>query len=65
MIEHNITEYITFLKIEKGLSTASIDSYKQDLKHYLHFLESNNIKNVDDIDSNTLILFLKSLREKE
>ena len=64
MIEHNITEYITFLKIEKGLSTASIDSYKQDLKHYLHFLESNNIKNVDDIDSNTLILFLKSLREK-
>ncbi|MFD2829381.1 site-specific tyrosine recombinase XerD [Corticicoccus populi] len=63
-MEHNITEYITFLKIEKGLSTASIDSYKQDLKHYLHFLESNNIKNVDDIDSNTLILFLKSLREK-
>lgn len=64
MIENNISEYITFLKIEKGLSPASIDSYKQDLKHYSAFLETKSIKNLDDIDSNILVSFLKSLRDK-
>lgn len=64
MIERSVSEYITFLKIEKGLSSASIESYKQDLKHYLNYLEDNNITRADEITTEVIVSFLKSLRDK-
>lgn len=64
MIERSVSEYITFLKIEKGLSHASIESYKQDLKHYLNYLEDNDITKVDDINTEVIVSFLKSLRDR-
>lgn len=64
MIERSVSEYITFLKIERGLSPASIESYKQDLKHYLNYLEDNNITRVDNITTEVIVSFLKSLKDK-
>lgn len=64
MIERSIEEYITFLKIEKGLSQASIDSYTQDLRHYSNYLNDHKFNNIEDVNTEILIAFLKSLKEK-
>ena len=37
------TDYITYLKIEKGLAKNSIDSYSLDVKKLLLFLEDHQI----------------------
>ena len=34
-----LKDYITFLRIEKNLSSNTIEAYQRDLKRYLHFLE--------------------------
>jgi len=37
------TDYITYLKIEKGLAKNSIDSYGRDVKKLISYLEDNSI----------------------
>ncbi|CAM4146082.1 site-specific tyrosine recombinase XerD [Lacicoccus alkaliphilus] len=64
MIDKHIDEYITFLKIEKGLSPASLSSYKQDLKHYLSYLDELGVKSLEKVDTDMLISFIKHLNEK-
>lgn len=64
MIDIYVDEYITFLKIEKGLSTASLSSYRQDLKHYSNYLEEQGIPSLDKVDTEVLVQFIKFLKEK-
>lgn len=64
MIDVYIDEYITFLKIEKGLSAASLSSYRQDLKHYSNYLADRDIPSLDKVDTEVLIQFIKFLTEK-
>ncbi|WP_462422278.1 site-specific tyrosine recombinase XerD [Salinicoccus sp. Marseille-QA3877] len=59
-----VDEYITFLKIEKGLSAASLNSYRQDLKHYSNYLADEEITSLDKVDTELLIQFIKFLSEK-
>ncbi|WP_020008368.1 site-specific tyrosine recombinase XerD [Salinicoccus albus] len=61
--ERHMDEYLLFLSVEKGLSQSSIESYSQDLKQYLSFLEDNGVSEYNDIDTELLILFLKVLKE--
>ena len=42
--QHALKDYQLFLKIERGLSKNSIDSYALDLKKLIHYLEENHIK---------------------
>ncbi|WP_072708861.1 site-specific tyrosine recombinase XerD [Lacicoccus alkaliphilus] len=63
-MDKHIDEYITFLKIEKGLSPASLSSYKQDLKHYLSYLDELGVKSLEKVDTDMLISFIKHLNEK-
>ncbi len=39
-----LTDYITYLKIEKGLAKNSIESYSSDVKKLINYLEENEIK---------------------
>ena len=39
-----LQDYSYYLKIERGLSLNSINSYKQDLKKLIVYLEDNSIK---------------------
>jgi integrase/recombinase XerD len=41
--QHAIKDYQLFLKIERGLSKNSIDSYTRDIQKLLRYLEENNI----------------------
>lgn len=41
--QHAIKDYQLFLKIERGLSKNSIDSYTRDIHKLLRYLEENNI----------------------
>lgn len=61
MFKTHIDEYLRYLKIEKGLSDASISSYNQDLKKYSQFLEDQNVTRVDSITAETLVTFLQFL----
>lgn len=38
-----LTDYITFLKIEKGLAKNSIESYSRDVKKLISYLEENEL----------------------
>lgn len=64
MIDVYVDEYITFLKIEKGLSDASLSSYRQDLKHYSNYLSDMEIPSIEKVDTEILIQFIKFLTEK-
>lgn len=41
--EHALYDYQLYLKIERGLSKNTIDSYTRDLTKLIHFLSNNNI----------------------
>lgn len=62
-LERNIDEYLLFLSVEKGLSQASISSYRQDLKQYQRFLEDKTVRDYNAVDTEMIITFLKVLKE--
>lgn len=63
MLDRYIDEYLTYLKIERGLSDASISSYKQDLKQYNQYLIDENVTSVEFITTEILVTFLQFLSE--
>ncbi len=63
MLNRHIDEYLTYLKIERGLSDASISSYKLDLKQYSQYLKDENVTGVEDITTEILVAFLQFLSE--
>lgn len=63
MIE-GIEEYIHHLKVERGLSKNSIESYSRDLSQYLAFLEKEGVKNWQDVDRHYVLAFLKQLNDE-
>ena len=52
-----VQEYLDYIKIERGLSKNTLQSYKHDLSIYVEFLANENITNVDAVDSLTISLF--------
>lgn len=42
--QHAIKDYQLFLKIERGLSQNTIDSYTRDIQKLINYLETNNLK---------------------
>lgn len=61
MLNRYIDEYLTYLNIERGLSDASISSYKQDLKQYSQYLTDENVTSVEQITAEILVTFLQFL----
>jgi integrase/recombinase XerD len=56
--------YLDFLIIEKGLSENSLMSYSADLAQYITFLEKNNIKDLNDVDTAVIFAWLIDLAKK-
>jgi integrase/recombinase XerD len=56
-MEEEIKEYLDYVMIEKKLSKNTIDSYKEDLKHYINYIN----KDVRNISKEDIIKFIKKL----
>jgi integrase/recombinase XerD len=57
-VEEEIKEYLEYVMIEKKLSKNTVDSYEEDLKHYL---ELN--KSIKDITREEIVELIKSLED--
>lgn len=61
-MEELIQEYIAYLKIERGLSENTQESYQRDLMQYLNFLKEKNISTFDEVDRFLVMDFLNHLK---
>jgi integrase/recombinase XerD len=58
-----IAEYLSFLKIEKGLQSNTLTAYEHDLKRYLSFLKhTRSIERAEVIDVHHIEEFLQELK---
>jgi integrase/recombinase XerD len=58
--EHNIKDFVSFLKIEKGLAENSIEAYKNDVKKLYEFASSAKLE-ISDIKYSHLKEFIQEL----
>jgi integrase/recombinase XerD len=57
-----LTDYISYLKIEKGLAKNSVDSYGRDVKKLIRYLEENDINTTPIIiEEDTIQAFIYSV----
>ncbi len=57
----NLSEYLEFLDVEKGLSVNTIEAYRRDLSEFISYCEISGIEDVNSVsrtDINTFILKL-------
>ncbi len=63
--QNAITDYSHYLKIERGLSQNSINSYNQDAKKLIIYLEENNIEvSPVKMDSDTIQQFIYTIAKE-
>jgi integrase/recombinase XerD len=65
MFDELLDRYINFLRVEKGLSPNTLESYSRDLVGYLQFLEARGITSVLQTQTDTLYEYLKKLRARD
>lgn len=58
--EHYITDFVSYLKIEKGLAENSVEAYLNDVKKLRDFAEASKLAPVD-IKHNDLVQFITEL----
>lgn len=66
VFETELRQYLQFIRLEKGLSENSVDSYKNDLHRYLLFVQNNlGIKNLSGVALNHIEAYLQELTDLE
>ncbi len=60
-----LNEYIVFLRVEKGLSKNSQNSYNIDLKRFIKFLENYSIDDYDSLESDMIVKYFALLKSLE
>jgi integrase/recombinase XerD len=60
-----LDQYINFIKIEKGLSPNTIESYSHDLRRLCEFLEQKKIASLNNVEESHILAFLIFLHKHE
>lgn len=63
MFDDLIDEFSRYLLIDQGKAENTIKSYRQDLTKFTNFLEKQSMTNIEEVDQQTIRLFLAYLRE--
>lgn len=63
-MNEQVTDYLHYLLIERGLSSNTRKSYQRDLEQYLFFLHKKKLTNWQDVDRFTIIAFLQYLQDE-
>ncbi|MCD5001118.1 site-specific tyrosine recombinase XerD [Enterococcus saccharolyticus] len=63
-MEEQITDYLHFLTIERGLSQNTRKSYERDLERYLTFLKEQKVTEWQAVDRFIVVQFLQLLQEE-
>ncbi|MGI6033844.1 MAG: site-specific tyrosine recombinase XerD, partial [Coriobacteriales bacterium] len=60
-----LDEYLMYLAVERGLSSATIESYGRDLRDYLSYLYSHGANALEDITRDMVTGYLSDLRSRQ
>ncbi|RKD27860.1 integrase/recombinase XerD [Caminicella sporogenes DSM 14501] len=59
-----LSEFITYLEIEKGLSDNTLESYKRDLKQFADYLKEKGKATYQEANKTTIITYLLYLQKR-
>lgn len=58
----HLTDFISYITSEKGLSPHTVEAYRRDLTHFLAFIEKRSAASITDISPEDLVAFLSYLK---
>jgi len=64
-MDEQVTDYLHYLLIERGLSSNTRKSYQRDLEQYLAFLHKKEIRDWQNVDRYTIVSFLQFLQNEK
>lgn len=64
MIEYFIDGFIRYLAVERGLADNTLESYYRDLQQLQIFLHGKEIKSIEEVDENLIILYIINLKKE-
>ncbi|MEK6645806.1 MAG: site-specific tyrosine recombinase XerD [Candidatus Firestonebacteria bacterium] len=59
-----LSDFMTFLALERGFPKNTTDAYRIDIKRYFRYLDANKIKTLGSVKPNDITNFLFLLKEK-
>ena len=62
-METHFHDFLTMLRVERNVSTHTIDAYKRDINQYLMYLGDLDIKNLSDVKSTHIRDFIRVLSD--
>ena len=62
-METHFHDFLTMLRVERNVSTHTIDAYKRDINQYLMYLDDIDIKNLSDVKSTHIRDYIRVLSD--
>lgn len=62
-MKNNLADFLHYIKYVEPKAELTVQSYSSDLRHYINFLQTNEIKDFKDVSFNEINHYLKSLKE--
>lgn len=61
----NLSEYLEFLEVEKGLSMNTIEAYRRDLSNFLEFCEARGVNETDIVQRSDINSYILKLHDEK